>query len=125
MRIIKTILILCAVIAIGCAQNLKIIWDAPEGADNVGGVEYYIVYKFEGDTTAWQNWTLADMDSIGTLPHTFNYSGPYIFETYFEQNTIIRAGGVAVDSLTRRSQMGLSKFYFPPNIPQTIRVEKP
>ena len=123
MKIIQLLLIIFIFSILSCAQNLKIIWDAADGADEQGVVRY-IVYKWEGDSLEWQNWQLSDMDSIGTLPHTINYSGPYIFETYFEQNKIIRAGGIAQDSLNRKSDMALSKFYFYPSGPVVIRIEK-
>ena len=122
-KIIQLILIIFILSILSCAQNLKIIWDAADTADR-DSVQYYIVYKFEGDSLQWLVWQLSDMDSIGILPHTINYSGPYIFETYFQKNKIIRAGTIAVDALTRHSGMGLSKFYFPPDIPEEVRIEK-
>ena len=122
MRIIKIILILFIFAVLGCAQNLKIVFDAHPSADNTG-VEKYIIYKFEGDSI--NGWSVQDMDSIGTLPHVINYSGPYEFETYFTKDKILRAGAIAEDSLKRQSAMGLSKFYYPPDIPQTIRIEEP
>jgi hypothetical protein len=123
LKIIQLILIIFILSILACAQNLKIMWDAADTADR-DSVYLYIVYKFEGDSITWQNWQLSDMDSIGTILHMINYSGPYIFETYFQEGKIIRAGCIAIGRLKRRSDMALSEFYFYPDIPIYVRIKK-
>lgn len=113
-----TVFSLCA-----CGQSLRIMWGPPVDADNQGLV-YYIVYKWEGDSTQWQNWQLADMDSIGILPHVLNFAGPYEFQTYFDETKIIRAAATAEDNLGRRGKRGLTKFYFHPGDLSEIWIEK-
>lgn len=113
-----TIFSLCA-----CGQSLRIMFDPPVNADNEG-LTRYIIYKWEGDSVQWQNWQLSDMDSIGILPHVLNFAGPYEFQTYFDETKIIRAGGVAEDSLGRQGGIGLSRFYFHPSDLSEIWIEK-
>ena len=119
----KIITLLFAFVAISCGQTLNIVWYVSDAADN-RGLEYYVVYKWQGDSTQWQDWQLSDMDSIGTLPHVMNYNGPYKFSTYFLEDKIIRGGVLAQDSLTRRTPMKLSRFYFYPAELTEVRIEK-
>jgi hypothetical protein len=100
------------------------MWDPSDNADNEG-LTHYVVYKWEGDSTQWQNWTIADMDSIGILPHVLNFSGPYEFVTYFDETKIIKGGCLAEDSLGRRGNMGLSIFYFSPGDLKEVWIKKP
>lgn len=99
------------------------MWNPSDKADNEG-LTHYVVYKWEGYSAQWLNWQLSDMDSIGTLPHVLNFSGPYEFQTYFDETKIIRAGCLAEDSLGRRGEMGLSRFYFHPDELKEVWIGK-
>ena len=119
----KVILLTLVLIACASCQNLKIGWMPADSAD-VEGLTYYTVYKWEGDSTAWQNWQITDMDSIGTLPHVLNFAGPYEFQTYFDKSLIICAGACVRDGLGRQSIMALSRFYFYPSNLEAIWIGK-
>jgi hypothetical protein len=106
-----------------CGQNLRIMFDPPVNADNEG-LTHYVIYKWEGDSIQWQSWQLSDMDSIGILPHVLNYAGPYEFQTYFDEDKIIRGGALGEDSLGRRGKTGLTRFYFHPGDLTEIWIEK-
>ena len=106
-----------------CSQNLKIMW-APSDSADYEGLTYYTVYKWEGDSTQWQNWQITDMDSIGILPHVLNFAEPYEFQTYFDEAKIICAGVCVKDSLGRQSIMALSRFYFYPSDLEAIWIGK-
>ena len=110
MKIISTIPLVFTFGLVACSQNLRVMWDPHATADD-DGLTYYTVYKWEGDSSEVAMWDLSQMDSIGILPHVLNFVGPYEFQTYFSEDKIIRAGCVANDSLGRKSNMVLSKFY--------------
>jgi len=118
----KIYLILFLFVSLSCAQNLKIMWQAaePDSQD----LKYYTVYKFEGDSINVINWQISDMDSIGILSHVYFFYNWYQFETFFQKNKIIRGGVTVTDSLGRTSLMGLTKFYYPPDYPHIIKIEK-
>jgi len=120
---IRIVFILALLFTIGCGQNLRIMWNPSDQADTEG-LTHYTIYKWEGDSVQWQNWVQTDMDSIGILPHVLNYGGPYEFRTFFAENKIIRAGLIAEDSLSRKSKMGLTRFYFSPTNLEEIWIEK-
>lgn len=114
----KVILLLFLFSCVGCAQSLYIVWEPNPVYERI---ECYKVYVFEKvDTTGW---TIADMDSIAIVPHNpvaMEYSYNYNFQT----NMIIKAGLVAVDSLTRKSEMSFSPFYNRPTENMTVRIKK-
>ena len=120
---IKVILLMVMLTVCACSQNLTIMWMPADSAD-VEGLTYYTVYKWEGDSTQWQNWQITDMDSIGTLPHVLNFAGPYEFQTYFDKTKIICAGACVRDTLGRQSIMVLSRFYFHPSDLKAIWIGK-
>jgi hypothetical protein len=121
--LVKIILITLLLVMVGCTQDLRIMWDPLPEYDEQG-VSHYVIFKWEGDSIAQYTWTVDQMDSIGTLPHVQNYSGPYEFRTFFAEDKWIRGGAIAVDSLSRVSAMGLTKFYgFPGNL-EEIWIEK-
>ena len=119
----KTILFVLLLAAVGCGQNLRILWNPASNADNQG-LTYYTVYKWEGDSSAWQNFNVNQMDSIGILPHVLNFDGPYEFQTYFDDTAIIRAGCIANDTLGRKSPMAFSRFYFSPDAVKPVWIGK-
>ena len=119
----KTFLFILFFSLCACGQTLRIVWEPSDNADTQG-LTYYTIYKWEGDSVAWQNWQPSDMDSIGTLPHVLNFAGPYEFTTYFQEDLIIRASGEANDSLGRKSGMKYSRFYFHPENLKAVRLEK-
>ena len=106
-----------------CWQTLRIMWNPSDNADNEG-LTHYTVYKWQGDSLAWQNWQESDMDSIGIVPHILNYGGAYEFTTYFAEDMIICGGLKVQDSLGRVSEMGLTKFYFFPTGLTEMWIEK-
>ena len=123
MKLIPVIILVGLLSLCACGQSLRIMWNPSDNAD-ADGVEYYTVYKWEGDSTQWQNWQLSQMDSIGILPHVMNFDGPYEFRTYFNETLIIQGGVRAVDSLGRTSEIALSRFYFHPSEVDAIWVGK-
>ena len=66
------------------------------------------------------------LDSIGVVNHNplIAQDSTYSFRFYFQENMIIRAGLVAVDSLTRSSGFGRSDFYFHPTENTTVEIVK-
>lgn len=123
MKAFTIFLFICLFSLCACSQNLRIMWNPNDTADSQG-LKHYVVYKWEGDSTQWLNWKIADMDSIGILPHVLNFSGPYEFQTYFDETKIICAGGLAEDSLGRRGKMRLSRFYFHPGDLEEVWIDK-
>ncbi len=124
MKSLVTFLILCGFFLCACnAQNLRIMWEPSDNADSEG-LTYYTIYKWEGDSTQWLDWQITDMDSIGILPHVLNFSGPYEFQTFFDESKIICAGACVSDTLGRQSIMGLSRFYFYPSNLESIWIGK-
>ena len=124
MKLLTVFLIVCGLFLCACnAQDLTILWNPADNADNEG-LTYYTIYKWEGDSTQWQNWQITDMDSIGILPHVLNFSGPYEFQTYFDESKIICAGACVKDTLGRQSIIGLTRFYFHPTSLKLIWIEK-
>ena len=106
------------------AQLLKIVWNSSVNAD-FEHIEYYKVFVFEGDSIQWQNFIIANMDSVSIVGHIMG--DPlleYEYRHSFQLDAIIRAGLIAVDSLTRESDMVFSPFYFSPNYPENVRIEK-
>ena len=110
-------------VVVGCGQNLKVVW-SPNPIDE--RIEKYVVYKFEGDSVDWQNYSDLMLDSIGIVAHNplIPQSGSYEFQFDFQETMIIRAGLIAIDSLTRRSDFGLSDFYFYPTENITVEIMK-
>ena len=123
MKALIAVFFFCLYFSIGCGQTLRIMWNPSDKADSEG-LTHYAVYKWQGDSTQWQNWQESDMDSIGIVPHILNFSGPYEFTTYFSEDKIIRAGAVARDSLGRISPMALTRFYFFPTGLTEIWIEE-
>ena len=114
MKILTIVLFIALFSLCACGQTLKIMWDPTANADNEG-LKHYVIYKWEGDSTQWDNWQESDLDSIGIVPHVSNFSGPYEFTTYFAEDKIIQGGAAVEDSLGRRSGIRVSKFYFFPS----------
>ncbi len=116
----KIILFIALFAAIGCSQNLRITW-APNPVSE--RIELYKVFVFEGDSIEWQNWTIADMDSVGVVAHNPSAT-EYEFSYQFQEDAIIRGGLISVDSLTRVSKMGTTIFYFRPTENVTAEIKK-
>ena len=123
MKALIAVLFFCLYFSIGCGQTLRIMWNPSDNADNEG-LTNYTVYKWQGDSLAWNNSQESDMDSIGIVPHVLNYGGPYEFTTFFSEDKIIRAGLKVQDSLGRESGMTYTKFYFFPTGLTEAWIEK-
>jgi len=106
-----------------CSQSLRISWHQNPTVENV---EYYKLYVFEGDSAEWLSFSVADMDSIGITAHLSGMPENYVrqYDYNFNEQSIIRAGVIAVDSLTRQSDIGLSDFYFHPTENITVEIIK-
>lgn len=118
------IVLLVLIFAImGCSQSLKIVW-SPNPIDE--RIEKYVIYSFQGDSVDWQNYNDLMLDSIGVVNHNslIAQDSTYSFQFYFQENMIIRAGLIAIDSLTRQSDFGLSDFYFYPTENITVEIVK-
>ena len=118
------IVLLVLIIAIaGCGQSLKIVW-SPNPINE--RIEKYVIYSFQGDSADWQNYNDLMLDSIGVANHNplIAQDSTYSFQFYFQEDMIIRAGLVAIDSLTRLSGFGRSDFYFYPTENITVEIIK-
>ena len=108
--IYKLITIVVLLSAIGCTQTLKVVWEANPVEDNIS---HYTVYVCET-----QDSTVGSLDSVGVVGHN-PMLDTYQFVYTFQDTMYIQAGIIAVDSLTRRSEMATTRFYgFPEKIEQ-------
>ena len=121
--IVLIVLMVLMFAIVGCSQSLKIVW-SPNPIDE--RIEKYVVYSFQGDSVDWQNYNDLMLDSIGVVNHNplIGQDSTYSFRFYFHEDMIIRAGLVAVDSLTRPSGFGRSDFYFHPTENITVEIKK-
>ena len=121
------IAILCFILLIevnSCAAQdklLRCIWiqyDNPVDAENV---DYYVLYKWSGDTSS-----VFHVDSLVLVDTVAQMVTVNEFErsTYFPMNKWIRAALVAHDDLGRKSDYAFTRFYAPPEDPKEIRIEQ-
>ncbi len=114
MKLITILLFVFVLSLTACSQNLRIMWEPHPTADSQD-LTYYTVFVWEGDAIDTTAWDISQMDSIGTLPHVLNFAGPYEFLYFFAEDKIIIAGLSVKDSLSRQSDIVLSRFYDRPS----------
>ena len=114
------ITLLLIISTIGCSQNLKIKW-TPNPANN--RIELYEVYTWEGDSSQIVTFD----DSLFVLRDSVAYklnATIYEYNYHFDENSVIRAAVIAVDSLTRRADFSRTEFYGLPAQPNVVLVKE-
>ena len=112
----KNILIMFVLLTvIGCGQTLKIVWDANPVSDQISHYEIYVCET--QDTVGFV------LDSL-TIVHHNPLLTQYKYTYTFQDTMYIKVGIVAVDSLTRRSEMAVTRFYGFPSEVETVEIKQ-
>ena len=119
----KTILILLAFVFIGCAQDkiLKIVVDQYDNPIQAQNIKEFVFWKWSGDSASQYADSL--LDSVGVMSQVILADSIFI-TTYFPMDKVIRAACYAADSLNRKSDLKHTRFYYPPEDPNVVKVQK-
>lgn len=115
-------LIFILITSISCAQDklLRIVWDQYSNYDEAINVKHFLVYKWSGDSdTLFKFEDMIFVETVIQIPLADSLQSI----TYFPMQKWIRGACIAEDSLGRKSEITYSRFYMPPEDPNSVRIK--
>jgi hypothetical protein len=98
---------------------LTIAWDQYDTIEEAENIEYFVVYKWAGDTSAvFHVDSLVLVDTVQQMPTVQALERT----AWFPMDKWIRAACTAHDSLNRQSPYAFSRFYAPPEEVERVLI---
>ena len=105
----------------GQDKLLRLKWSQYDKLQDAENVDYFVIYKWSGDTSAtFHVDSLVMVDTVQQMVTVQKFERT----AWFPMEKWIRAAAIAYDSLGRKSPYAFTRFYMPPERPDEIWIEQ-